>query len=117
MLRLKMLLIARQFIVSSMFRSITTQQCGVDTYSIYQQMLKGYTFQTFSARPNSLDCRNACNSDVRCQIYNYVMLKDVCELNNRIKEARPEDFVKDKARYYMKKAPRRGNYTKNEINY
>ncbi|XP_078380507.1 uncharacterized protein LOC144663434 isoform X1 [Oculina patagonica] len=93
--------------VSVMFRQISSQQCGIDTYSIYQMMLKGHTFETFKARPLSMDCREACNSDVRCQSYNYVFFKDICELNNRTKEARPEDFVKDSDRYYMTKAPNR----------
>ncbi len=95
-------------LIAIMLRNIASQQCGIDTYSIYQKMLKGHTFETFQAWPGSLDCRQACNSDVRCQSYNYVMFKDICELNNRTKEARPEDFVKDKDRYYMEKAPKRG---------
>ena len=66
-------------------------------------------FKKFNARPGSLDCRQACNSDVRCQSFNYVIFKDICELNNRTKEARPEDFIRDKDRYYMMKAPKRGN--------
>ena len=78
-------------------------------------MLKGHIFKTFHARPGSFDCSHACNSDVRCQSYNYVVSRDICELNNRTKEARPEDFVKDKDKYYMMKAPKRGNYKKNEI--
>ena len=96
-------------VVSVLFRDISSQQCGVETYSIYRMMLKGHTYKTFKARPLSVDCREACNSDVRCQSYNYVMFKDICELNNRTKEARPEDFVKDKDRYYIMKAPKRGN--------
>ncbi|XP_078379744.1 uncharacterized protein LOC144662733 [Oculina patagonica] len=94
-------------LIAVLFRNITSQECGVDTYSIYQQMLKGHIFKTFNARHGSLDCRQACNSDVRCQSYNYVIFRDICELNNRTKEARPEDFVKDKDRYYMRKAPKR----------
>ncbi|KAL9963792.1 hypothetical protein ACROYT_G027335 [Oculina patagonica] len=35
------------------------------------------------------------------------MFKDICELNNRTKEARPDNFVKDSDRYYMRKAPNR----------
>ena len=97
--------------VSLMFRNISSQECGINTYSIYQMMLKGHTFEKFRARPLSFECRKACNSDVRCQSYNYIMFKDVCELNNRSKEARPEDFVKDTQRYYMKKAPKRGKQT------
>ena len=97
--------------VSVMFHNISSQQCGVDTYSIYQMMLKGQTYKTFRGRPLSMDCREACNSDVRCQSYNYDFNKDICELNNRTKEASPEDFVKDKDRYYITKAPKRGKQT------
>ena len=74
-------------------------------------MLQGHTFKTFKARPGSFDCGQACLADVRCQSYNVVMLKGICELNNRTKEARPEDFVKNKDRYYMEKGAKRGTCT------
>ena len=95
-------------LMASALYNISSQQCGIDTYSIYQMMLRGHTFKTLKARPLSLDCREACLSDVRCQSYNYVMFKDICELNNRTKEARPEDFVKDSDRYYITRSPKRG---------
>ena len=104
----EMPLIVFFFIVSLMIQKIATHECGIASYSIYQMMLKGHTFNTFNARPGSLDCSQACNSDVRCQSYNYVIFKDICELNNRTKDASPEDFVRDKDRYYMN-APKRGN--------
>ena len=90
------------------FNNMSSQQCGIDTYSVYQMMLRGHTFKTLKARPYSLDCIFTCLSDVRCQSYNYVMFKDICELNNRTKEARPEDFVKDSDRYYVTRASKRG---------
>ncbi|KAL9964025.1 hypothetical protein ACROYT_G027598 [Oculina patagonica] len=99
--------ITELLILTLLLRDVATQQCGIDTYSVYQMMLKGHTFETFKARPMSLDCREACNADVRCQSYNYVFFKDICELNNRTKETRPEDFVQNSERYYMKKAPNR----------
>lgn len=102
-------LIAYLCMAPFMFRKISTNECGIDSYSIYQMMLKGHTFETFNAHRGSLDCSQACNSDVRCQSYNYVIFKHICELNNRTKEARPEHFVRDKDRYYMMKAPKRGN--------
>ena len=107
--------VALPFIASIMVLNIAAHECGIDSYSIYQMMLKGHTFSTFNARPGSLDCRQACNSDVRCQSYNYVMFKDICELNNRTKEARPQHFVRDKDRYYMAKAPKRGSKMKETI--
>ena len=89
-------------------RMIATHECN-ESYSIYQMMLKEHTFKTFNAHPHLLDCSQACNSDVRCQSYNYVMFKNICELNNRTKEARPEQFVRDKERYYMTKVSKRGS--------
>ncbi|XP_022801774.1 protein kinase C-binding protein NELL1-like isoform X1 [Stylophora pistillata] len=86
-------------------RHLTAQQCGTDLYSIYQMMLKGHTFKTLKIKPGTLECREACLADVRCQSYN-VMVKGICELSNRTKEARPEDFVKDLERYYMKSSTR-----------
>ena len=103
------------FILASMLRDTASKQCGADTYSIYQMMLKGHTFKTFKTRPGSFDCGHACLGDVRCQSYNVVMLKGICELNNRTKEARPEDFVKNKDRYYMKKGSDRGKTTFQKI--
>ena len=100
--------VALLFVSSIIVLNIAAQACGIDSYSIYQMMLKGHTFATFTARPGSLDCRQACNSEVRCQSYNYVMFKDICELNKRTKEATPQDFVRDKDRYYMTKTPKRG---------
>ena len=101
--------IAFLFMASLMIQKIATHECGIASYSIYQMMLKGHTFNTFHANRGLLDCSQTCNSDVRCQSYNYVIFKNICELNNRTKEARPEDFVRDKDRYYMMKAPKRGN--------
>ena len=99
------------FSISQLFRDNASQQCGAsgDLYSIYQMMLKGHTYKTFKTAPGTLECREACLADVRCQSYNVVMFIAVCELNNRTKEARPEDFVTNKDRYYMAKGPKRGD--------
>ena len=97
------------FVLTSISSNIVlAQQCGIErgSYSIYQKMLKGHTYKTFKTWPKSLDCRDACLSDVRCQSYNFMFLKDICELNNRTKQARPKDFVKDVERYYMERIPR-----------
>ena len=56
-----------------------------------------------------LECREVCLADVRCQSYNVAMFTVICKLNNQTKEARPEDFVKNKDRYYMAKGPKRGD--------
>ena len=101
------------FFISQMFFNIASQQCGTggNLYSIYQMMLKGHTYKTFKFTPGTLECREACLADDRCQSYNVVMFIAMCELNNRTKEARPPDFVKNEDRYYMAKGPKGGNWT------
>ena len=99
------------FFISQLFRDNASQQCGDsgDLYSIYQMMLKGHTYKMFKTAPGTPECRDACLADVRCQSYNVVMFIAICELNNRTKEARPEDFVTNKDRYYMATGPKRGD--------
>ena len=103
------------FFISFVIREIASQQChGI--YSIHQMMLKGHTYKTFKTTPGTPECRDICLADERCQSFNVVMFIAICELNNRTKEARPEDFVNDEYRYYMMKGPKRGNRTcKNKI--
>ncbi|CAH3119223.1 unnamed protein product, partial [Pocillopora meandrina] len=91
-------------------RLLTSQQCGTDLRSIYQMMLQGHTFKTLKTQPGTTECIQACRADIRCQSFN-VVFKGICELNNRTKEARPDDFVKDLERYYVKSSTR-GKKTK-----
>ncbi|XP_022801504.1 fibrillin-3-like, partial [Stylophora pistillata] len=37
-------------------------------------------------------CDIRCGEEIICQSYNYNRKKEICELNNRSKEARPENF-------------------------
>ena len=97
--------------VSLMSQDTSGRQCGADVYSNYQMMLRAHTFNTIKARPGTSDCRQACNADTRCQSYNMVMFRGICELNNRTKDARPDDFIKNKDRYYSTKAYYRGKDT------
>ena len=57
-----------------------------------RSMLHGHTFK--KTRADSLtECVMACNNGAMCQSVNYIINEDVCELNNRTKEARPDDLV------------------------
>ena len=70
-------------------------------------MLKQHTFKELKAL-NGFECSQMCNDDVRCQSFNYVISQYMCELNNRTKEARPEDFLPDSDRFYVKRLSGRG---------
>lgn len=94
------------FALCQMFCEMASPQCGGE-YSIYGMMLKRHTFKTMKTSISS-ECLQACYNDVRCQSLNYVISQDVCELNDRTKEARPEDFVPDSDRYYYRKGKKRG---------
>ena len=81
-------------------------QCSSER-SISGMFLKGHTFRTVQVE-GPFQCVQICKQEKRCQSYNFVITNKVCELNNRIKEARPEDFLPDENRFYMKRPHDRG---------
>lgn len=78
-----------------------SEQCDTE-FSIFGKMLRGHTLKRINVS-SPLECLQVCNDDFRCQSFNYVITGDVCELNNRTKEATPGDFVPNPYRYYFKR--------------
>ena len=87
----------------------TADQCPAEQ-PIYGRALKGYTFKSLVAS-SSLECLVDCNYEDRCQSYNYVITTNICEMNNRTKEAKPDQFVSDPNRFYMKRGAHRSKVT------
>ena len=83
-------------------------QCSVVGVSIYGIYLKGHTFKTCPFGKME-ECYSKCAEEPRCQSYNVVIGQNLCELNSRIKEARPEDFIPHPHRVYMTR-PDRGTF-------
>ena len=73
----------------------------------YHMALRRHVFKTLKV-PSSLHCLKACDNDVRCQSINQVMGKGICELNNRTKEARPDDLIIDNTKLYVPRQHKRG---------
>ena len=95
-------------VMSQMFYKLDAQQCIIRRgYSIHGMMLKGHIFIE-EKTGTRLNCLEKCDDDVRCQSLNYISSQGICELNNRTKEARPEDFVPDSDRFYIKRFRERG---------
>ena len=86
---------------------VFTQQCKEDEHAISGMMLRGHTFRTMRSSI-AFECHQACYNDFRCHSFNYVISEEVCELNNRTKEARPENFVPNFERYYVRSKKKRG---------
>ena len=96
-------------VISQMFYKLDAQQCIIrGEYTIRGMMLKGHTFIEEKTGMIWLSCLDKCDDDVRCQSFNFVISQGICELNNRTKEARPEDFVPDSDRFYIKRLRERG---------
>ena len=89
-----------------MFSGLIAKQCSRQV-SVYGMMLQRHIFKIVESF-NTLECLTACNDEKRCQSFNYVVSKNICEMNNRTKEARPEDFVPDSDRYYYGRVRNRG---------
>ena len=95
-------------VMSQMFYKLDAQQCIIrGEYSIRGMMLKGHTFME-EKTGIWFNCLDKCDDDVRCQSFNFIISQGICELNNRTKEDRPEDFVPDSDRFYMKRFKERG---------
>ena len=78
--------------------------------------LKGFVFKKMKVTaPYKCDVR--CEREITCQSYNYVRGENLCELNNRTKEARPENFRSDPARFYIRRLNGRGMYPLLNIKY
>ena len=71
--------------------------------------LQGFVFKKFLVRALH-ECDISCETEITCQSYNYVVGEKSCELNNRTKEARPENFRSDPARFYKRRLSDRGMY-------
>ena len=86
---------------------VFAQQCKEDEHAISGMMLRGHTFRTMRSSI-AFECHQACYNDFRCHSFNYVISEELCELNNRTKEARPENFVPNSERYYVRSNKKRG---------
>ncbi|KAL9974938.1 hypothetical protein ACROYT_G012047 [Oculina patagonica] len=64
--------------------------------------LKGFVFKMMPAT-DPYKCEVICEQEITCQSYNYVIGEALCELNNRTKEATPENFRLDPARFYIRR--------------
>ena len=82
-------------------------QCNAAEYSVSGMYLRGHTFKTVQAGLPA-ECYMKCEEEVRCQSFNLFVGQNVCELNSRTKEARPEDFIPDQHWFYMKGTTSRG---------
>ena len=91
---------------------ISLQVCADDlqckrVQSMYGTMLRGHVFQEHNAA-NILARSLLCNSNIRCQSIKYLMSRHLCELNSKTKKTRPEDYVQDSDRVYLRRPSKRG---------
>ncbi|XP_044179862.1 uncharacterized protein LOC122961279 [Acropora millepora] len=93
--------LSANFLISRVIHIETTNEACRGEYAVSGMFLKGHTFKTITV-DSPTRCQILCSQDVRCQSYNFIIGKHICELNNRTKEARPRDFVDDPWRFYMK---------------
>ena len=69
---------------------IFAQECKKDEHAIFRMMLRRHTLKNLKS-PIAVECNQACNDDFRCHSLNNLITEKLCELNNRTKEARPEN--------------------------
>ncbi len=98
------------FLFGSLMNFVTADDRCRTEVNIPGMALKGFVFKQMSVTaPHKCDVR--CERELTCQSYNYVSEENLCELNNRTKEARPENFRSDPARFYIRRLNGRGMYS------
>ena len=81
-----------------------TDECE-NLQPIYDGALLLHVYQTLKV-PSSIYCVSACDNDIRCQSINHVVHGEICELNNRTKEAKPEYFTDDHTKFTWRSSGR-----------
>ncbi|KAL9974363.1 hypothetical protein ACROYT_G011387 [Oculina patagonica] len=70
--------------------------------SVSGMALQGFVFKKFSVSALH-ECDISCEREITCQSYNYAAGEKSCELNNRTKEARPENLRSAPAWFYKRR--------------
>ena len=101
------------FLASTMEFVTANDQCRTEV-NIQGMALKRSVFKSWSvAAPHLCDVK--CGKEITCQSYNYNRNYQICELNNRTKEARPENFLSAPAWFYIRRLNGRGK--KSEVDF
>lgn len=93
---------------TSFLPSAAPDQCK-EELNVKGMALKGFVFKKFLSRGAHL-CAARCDKEVTCQSFNYATETKTCELNNRTKEARPQNFEVDPDRFYIRRLNNRGSW-------
>ena len=88
---------------------IAEDQCRIEI-NIRGMALKGLAFERMAVAAPHI-CDILCEREIICQSYNFNRKEQICELNNRTKDARPENFRSDPAWFYIRRLNGRGKYS------
>ena len=99
------------FLFASAIQSVTAnEQCRTEV-NTQGMALKRSVFKRWSvAAPHLCDVK--CGQEITCQSYNYNRKYQICELNNRTKEARPDNFLSAPGWFYIRRLNGRGKKSK-----
>ena len=111
-----MLWIFRYFLVCVSVTNpiIAEDQCRVEI-NIRGMALKGFAFKRMAVAAPHI-CDILCEREIICQSYNFNRKEQICELNNRTKDARPENFRSDPACFYIRRLNGRGKNLTSTLN-
>ena len=107
----KMLWIFCYFLVCVSFTNLETaeDQCRSEV-DIRGMALKGFVLKRMTVAAPHI-CDILCERETICQSYNFNRKEQICELNHRTKDARPENFRSDPAWFYIRRLNGRGKYS------
>ena len=109
-----LILTGGQSILVIIAKAPTRVQASTGFEPVPQEKLSKVTSLNQKGEQDPHECLMFCYSEFTCQSYNYVIIGKLCELNNRTKEARPGDFVRDETRFYVRRWKNRGTEAKKQ---
>lgn len=74
-------------------------QCQVER-ALRGKALKNHTFRSVAVG-HPLECPAICEKDLKCRSFNFYIPRNLCELNDKNKQVKPQDFVSDGERFYI----------------
>lgn len=79
---------------------IVGELCERGEFLVFGRVLKNYIFKLIVVR-SVFDCYFLCKNDKKCNSYNFMIIGNICELSNSIKEVWFYDFLYDEVGFYM----------------
>ena len=80
-----------------------------DEHAIFGLLLIRHIFKNLKSSI-AVECNQVCNDDFQFHSFNYLIWEKLSELKNWTKEVRPDNFLSNSERFYVRSNKKRGDF-------